>query len=308
MKSPLLKKTIFLFTSILLFNSCCKDDDGASIKQGIASIYIEGDLTNEEVAKQLANELGSTTQNIYVQNTTQLTTINIHSTTNIRYIEFVNNANLVNINISGFKKISELWFKNEGTFIGPNTPKNINCNDIEEVQYLNIILPYASPGHNVSFNKLKKVGPNDFTLLAECNELNFPVLETVKTFNFAVKKSIITFPALKHIEKLEGPAYIEFSQLNFPALEYCKRFNIYPWEWTGGAILNIPSLQYCEYFRYSYGCATSEVTNAILHQFLTVLPVSGKHIQMSGVGASPTGQGMIDKQTLISQGNSVYVP
>jgi len=307
MKSPLLKKTIFLFTSILLFNSCCKDDDGASIKQGIASIYIEGDLTNEEVAKQLANELGSTTQNIYVQNTTQLTTINIHSTTNIRYIEFVNNANLVNINISGFKKISELWFKNEGTFIGPNTPKNINCNDIEEVQYLNIILPYASPGHNVSFNKLKKVGPNDFTLLAECNELKFPVLESVKTFNFAVKKDIITFPALKHIEKLEGPAYIEFSQLNFPALEYCKRFNINPWEFTHGAEVNIPQLEYCEYFKLLYTVNNSNITNTILHEFLTVLPVSGKFISIAGgnPSAPPTGQGIIDKQTLINQGNIV---
>ena len=301
-----ISKIIFLFTTLFLVAACCKDDD--TINQGIASIYIEGNITNEEAATQLAKELGTATQNIYIQNTTQLTTINIHSTTNIRYIEFVNNANLVNINISGFKKISELWFKNEGTFTGPNTPKNINCNDLEEIQYLNIILPYSTPGHNLSFNKLKKVGPNDFTLLAECNELNFPLLETVNTFNFAVKKDIITFPALKHIEKLEGPAYIEFSQLNFPALEYCKRFNFPTWEWTGGAILNIPSLQYCEYFRYSYGCATSEVTNAILHQFLTVLPVSGKHIAMSGVGASPTGQGMIDKQTLISQGNSVYVP
>ena len=298
----------FLLLIILFLVGCTEENYYTTPDNGKESIYIEGNITNEEAATQLANELGTATQNIYVQNTTQLTTINIHSATNIRYIEFVNNANLVNINISGFKKISELWFKNEGTFTGPNNPKNINCNDLEEVQYLNIILPYTSPGHNVNFNKLKKVGPNDFTLLAECNELNFPLLETVNTFNFAVKKDIITFPALKHIEKLEGPAYIEFSQLNFPALEYCKRFNFPTWEWTGGAILNIPSLQYCEYFRYSYGCATSEVTNAILHQFLTVLPVSGKHIAMSGVGASPTGQGMIDKQTLISQGNSVYVP
>lgn len=306
MKSSLLKKTFLLFTAFFLLMGCCKDSDEPVVeKQGIASIYIEGDLTNEAAAKQLANELGSATQNIYVQNTTQLTAINIHSATNIRYIEFVNNANLVTINISGFKKISELWFKNEGTFTGPNNPKNINCNDLEEVQYLNIILPYTPPGHNVSFNKLKKVGPNDFTLLAECNVLNFPLLETVNTFNFAVKKDIITFPALKRIEKLEGPAYIEFSQLNFPALEYCKRFNLPTWEWTGGAVLSIPSLQYCEYFNFSWGCANSEVTNGILHQFLNVLPISGKFISMTGIGASPTGQGIMDKQTLINQGNIV---
>ena len=270
---------------------------------GKVNVYIEGNITNEEVVAQLANELGSATQNIYVQNTTQLTTINIHSTTNIRHIEFLNNKDLVTINISGFKKISELWFKSNTTFPSPTTPRNINCNDIEEALNLDITLPYSTPGHNVSFNKLKKVGPNDFTLLAECNELNFPLLETVNTFNFAVKKNIINLPALKHIETINGPAYIEFSQLNFPALEYCKRFDFPTWEWTGGAVLSIPSLQYCEEFKYIHGCATSEVTNAILHQFLTVLPISGKSVIV--YGAPPTGQGVIDKQSIINQGNSV---
>ncbi|OXA68330.1 hypothetical protein B0A58_15550 [Flavobacterium branchiophilum NBRC 15030 = ATCC 35035] len=304
MKSSLLKKTFLLFTAFFILMGCCKDSDEPVVeKQGIASIYIEGDLTNEAAAKQLANELGSATQNIYVQNTTQLTTINIHSAINIRHIEFVNNKDLVTVKISGFKKISELWFKSNTTVPNPTTPRDINCNDIEEALNLEITLPYSTPGHNVSFNKLKKVGPNDFTLLAECNVLNFPLLETVNTFNFAVKKDIITFPALKHIETINGPSYIEFNQLNFPALQYCKKFDFPIWEWTGGAVLSIPSLQYCEEFKYIYGCATSEVTNAILHQFLTVLPLSGKSIIV--YGAPPTGQGLIDKQIIINQGNSV---
>lgn len=302
-------KTLSFLILITLF-SCTEENYYNCDNQNLGkeSIYIEGNLTNAEAQAQLADELGSATQNIYVQNTTQLTTINIHSTTNIRYIEFINNANLVNINISGFKKISELWLKNEGTFSGPNAPKNINCNDLEEVQYLNIILPYTSPGHNISFNKLKKVGPNDFTLLAECNELNFPALETVNTFNFAVKKDIITFPALKRIEKLEGPAYIEFSQLNFPALEYCKRFNINPWEWNQSAIVTIPQLQYCEYFRFWYAVNDSNVTNTVLNQFTNTLPTSGKFIAIGGGNppSPPTGQGIIDKQNLINNGNSVY--
>lgn len=293
-------KIILLFTTFFLVAACCNDDD---LNQGIASIYIEGNITNEEVVAQLANELGSATQNIYVQNTTQLTTINIHSVTNIRHIEFLNNKDLVNINISGFKKISELWFKSNSTLPYPTTPRNINCNDLEEALNLEITLPYSTPGHNVSFYKLKKVWPNDFSLLAECNELNFPVLETVNTFNFAVKRDVITFPALKHIETINGPAYIEFNQLKFPALQYCKKFNFPTWEWTGGAVLSIPSLQYCEEFKYLNGSANSEVTNNILHQFLTVLPVSGKSLII--YGAPPTGQGIIDKLNIVNQGNSV---
>ena len=59
-----ISKIIFLFTTLFLVAACCKDDD--AINQGIASIYIEGNITNEEVVVQLANELGSATQNIYV--------------------------------------------------------------------------------------------------------------------------------------------------------------------------------------------------------------------------------------------------
>ena len=198
-------KIILLFTTFFLVSACCNEENiyiTPEDTEGRVNVYIEGNLTNAEAQAQLANELGSATQNIYVQNTTQLTAINIHSTTNIRHIEFQNNKDLVTINISGFKKISELWFKSNTTFPSPTTPRNINCNDIEEALNLDITLPYSTPGHNVSFNKLKKVGPNDFTLLAECNELNFPLLETVNTFNFAVKKDIITLPALKHIDSV----------------------------------------------------------------------------------------------------------
>ena len=52
----------------------------------------------------------------------------------------------------------------------------------------------------------------------------------------------------------------------------------------------------------------SAQVNQFLHQFLTVTPSSGKLIdlkQQAGSPAPPTGQGLIDKQTLISTGNSV---
>jgi hypothetical protein len=47
--------------------------------------------------------------------------------------------------------------------------------------------------------------------------------------------------------------------------------------------------------------------NSLLNKFLTVLPVSGKNISLSGQNppAPPTGQGIIDKQTLINSGNFV---
>jgi hypothetical protein len=51
--------------------------------------------------------------------------------------------------------------------------------------------------------------------------------------------------------------------------------------------------------------------NQFLHQFLNILPTAGsnyKNIYLSGSGtnAPPTGQGLLDKQTLIDQGNNVF--
>ena len=49
------------------------------------------------------------------------------------------------------------------------------------------------------------------------------------------------------------------------------------------------------------------MVNSILNKMLTVLPASGKNIRLDGQKpvAPPTGQGIIDKQTLISNGNNV---
>ena len=45
--------------------------------------------------------------------------------------------------------------------------------------------------------------------------------------------------------------------------------------------------------------------NTILNKFLNIQPQSNKFIELSNEVA-PTGQGLIDKQTLINQGNLVY--
>ncbi len=277
---------------------------------GKVNVYIEGDITDSQAQAQLANEIGSNTQAIYVQNTTQLTTINISSSNDIRHIEFYNNQSLVNINISGFKTISELLFKNNNTLPYPISPISFNCNDIENVlSTLDLRMYYTAAGTNLNFNKLRTIGAQGFNLWVKSNQLNFPLLETVKGFSLAVAKDVINFPSLKYIDNIYGPYTIEFSQLNFPVLETCNHFDFAPSEYTTPAEVSIPKLKNCEYFRLISTIGNSNTTNAILHQFLTVLPTSGKFIFTSTftstISSPPTGQGLIDKQTLINQGNIV---
>ena len=67
---------------------------------------------------------------------------------------------------------------------------------------------------------------------------------------------------------------------------------------------NAPVLNYCLNYQ-SRNLLTTSGVNAVLNKFLTIQPSSGKYIDLTQEVA-PTGQGLIDKQTLITQGNQVY--
>ena len=91
---------LFLFITLL---GCTEENNYYTTAEGLGkvNIYIEGNITNEEAQAQLESEIGTQTENIYVQNTSQLTDININISNNIRDIIVKNNPNLKNITIQG---------------------------------------------------------------------------------------------------------------------------------------------------------------------------------------------------------------
>ena len=78
--------------------------------------------------------------------------------------------------------------------------------------------------------------------------------------------------------------------------------------------INFPLLSHCKNISL-FNDINSIRINEILHQFLNIQPTSGKEIQFFiqnhpdnpsfNFNQSPTGQGLIDKQILINQGNTV---
>ena len=104
-------KILSFFLIIILFG--CTDNyyttaDGL----GRVNIYIQGDITDAEAATKLASDIGTQTENIYVQNTTQLTTLNIQGKGEMIgiYIEG-NSIALSNITINGVPKLNTFKFK-----------------------------------------------------------------------------------------------------------------------------------------------------------------------------------------------------
>ena len=340
-----MKKIILLFTTFFLVSACCNDDDKVvTEKQGKVNIYIEGDITNAEAQAKLEAELGTQTENIYVQETTQLTDITINFSKNIRDIVIKDNLELKNITINGNNNtLNDLTIGTQYSYnyypidrkmenitingiielndFNFNThgeqSKNINCNDLISINnYLHLSI--AGLNSILNFNKLKyinkirKVDGEYSYMWGGFQIFNMPELEEVYNIENLPAIETLSFPKLKEINSLQCEFYIFFQNLNLPQLERCK--HMYLRALSSGITvppvsvnptINFPNLNYCETIALRDLQLDTNKINAILHHFLNVTPVSSKNIILDWNNAAPTGQGLIDKQTLINQGNNV---
>jgi hypothetical protein len=138
--------------------------------------------------------------------------------------------------------------------------------------------------------------------------LSFPALTSVYARSgFEIRENptltSISFPVLSKISRMSigGDA---LSTLSFPMLTTIGSLNI------GSpklASIGLPLLTYSQYLALSGGALPSSQINAVLKKMLSVTPATGKNISLNGQTppAPPTGQGIIDKTTLINAGNYV---
>ena len=364
-----LQKILLLTLFITLFS--CTEENYYTTTEGLGkvNVYIEENLTNVEAQAKLLVEIGTQTENIYVQNTTLLTdiVINTANTENLRgiYIDD-NNAQLRNITLQGNNtKISQIIIKNSkqntniliegyteanivqiftygykfdevtGWQTGTTNTTNIVCNDLIKIkQNFNFIASIVD-GNNIAFNDLKIVEANNPTYFwcywrGKFDNISLPKLEemsNLKTSTFGenftnipeyrlgLSINNLTLPELKKMNafSLSGTA-TGINHLNVPKLQILNSFFLKTFT-TGDGIVPLssytysdsrfqfPMLQTCEYFYIDMLGFESTYVNSYLSKFLNVQPVSGKNIRL--YGDAPSGQGIIDKQTLIDNGNDV---
>lgn len=137
--------------------------------------------------------------------------------------------------------------------------------------------------------------------------LSFPALTSVYARSgFEIRENpaltSISFPVLSKIGRMSIGA--DVSTLSFPMLTTVGSLNI------GSpklASIGLPVLTYSQYLTLSGGALPSSQINAVLKKMLSVTPATGKNIYLNGQTppAPPTGQGIIDKTTLINAGNEV---
>jgi hypothetical protein len=200
---------------------------------GKTSIVLTGNITNSEAVAKINTELGYNTENIYIQNTSQLTTITINSTNNFVNIFITNNTSLLNVTLNGISTIvDELYVSNNAALTS------------------------------------------------------------------------ISMMQLNYLKELDVSNNVALTSISLPQLTIIEGLSI-----AGSALtsISLPQLTTSIYIYLCSNALNSNTINSLLNKFLTVLPASGKSISLNGQNptAPPTGQGLIDKQTLINTGNYV---
>jgi hypothetical protein len=199
---------------------------------------------------------------------------------------------------------------------GPNTPNKqftIKCNDLKYVNKNNVYDIEATGGsiggHFATFSMtgLKDMSNARLGISPIGNQVTLPALEKVYELNCLASNdynknlNIINLPVLTTIDNIICSGFLY--TINLPVLSIGKGISIGNYTSNHTINFNAPVLNYCLGYTSNNNHNSSGV-NAILNKFLTIQPLSGKYIDLYYEPA-PTGQGIVDKQALINQGNNV---
>jgi uncharacterized protein YfkK (UPF0435 family) len=256
---------------------------GSSQNKGKTSIIIMGNVTDEQAAAQIAAEFGPYTENVYIQNTTQLTAVDLSMFTNLVNLSISNNTNLSATNLNSLTSIYQyVAISNNNALTNLSFPKLTTTPHSNDFSITNnpAITSISFPAliNSTAYLNIQNNGA--------LTSLSLPVLTTAYMLDIEHNSLITTinFPSLTQITST--------IQINF-----CAKLTS----------IGIPSLQSGNSFRIYNNALPSSQINMILNKMLTVTPTSGKYIGLTGQNppAPPTGQGITDKATLISNGNDV---
>ncbi|KUJ60919.1 hypothetical protein AR687_16070 [Flavobacteriaceae bacterium CRH] len=152
---------------------------GSSQSKGKTSIIITGDITDQQAAAQIEEELGPYTENIYVTGTTNLTTLDLSAVKKVIDLSINDNLKLVTIKLNGLTEIyNDLSISNNEKLI------------------------------SILFPVLKTINGYDADIMnnSSLTSISFPVLTKSKELSFRLnpRLSSIDLPSLSFVHNAEG--------------------------------------------------------------------------------------------------------
>jgi hypothetical protein len=243
---------------------------GSTQSQGKTSIYLTGNITNAQAAAKIAAEFGPYTENIYIKNTTQLTSVDLSALTTISKIEIDNNSNLTNVNLNNLVTIEdEFSLYQSAAITSLSFPSLLNCSSIQinSITISSLNLPLLSSINNFFLGSSIYGGTNN-----TMTSLNFPSVQSIGGYlNLSGLDLLtsLTFPMLNTVSGSislygtysgMGTNYLtNLTTISFPALTSCTDFycnslqgsntsgpgSIYIGSYTENTSINLSSLNTC---------------------------------------------------------------
>jgi hypothetical protein len=343
---------------------------GRSTNLGKTTIFLTDDVTDAEAAAQIEEEAGSNTENIIIEGTTSLTTIDLSKLKSLLTINITGNQNLTSINFDNLKKIYKdvridsnplltslsfpvlekstsgtfsISFNNSLTNIGFPNLTNLLTANIENNTNLSSLnfnsLVKGNSGIRIQNNNLTTIAfPSLINLSLSITDthltsIDLPLL-TTGAINFNCPLTMLNAPMISNCD-----IYISNSQLtslNFPTLLSSGVVELLnnnlltevslPNLTNSEGYINISFNQllssiaiplinvinpsnsiFSFYFNAKNNALQSSQINYLLNKLTSVNSNPGKTIDLSNQSpqAPPTGQGLIDKQTLLTNGFNV---
>lgn len=307
----------------------------ASAKNGGKTyLILSGDITDSEAIIKIAEEAGPNTQFVMIQNTTNLTTVDLSSISELVDLTITKNNNLSSVNLSSlinvYSNVSVTFNQNLSTislgslsqasksFLFTDNPiistlnlsslviannglliercNNLNNLDLSYFEKTNNLTINSTAISTLNFASLYEIGDNNggtinITNNSNLTNINFPVF-TSMVFSFSANINILNNSSLSSLDFPVLNAEIMQCVFENNALTTISHPNLKPM--SGYSILNnnLPSTE----------------INSLLNYFVNFTPSLlgvGFQLQNQNPLAPPTGQGITDKNTLISNGNTV---
>jgi hypothetical protein len=256
---------------------------------GKTHLILSGDITDAQAALKIQNEVGTNTQFVLIKNTTNLTTVDLSSITDLVELKLFNNAALSNVNISNLTAVYEKMEIKLNTSLGNilftsmlQWPDNIW---IEENSVLgSLSLPNYSEARGL------QILNNPFLTSIDLSSLT-DILSFGIGFGIGSNSSLTTLltPNLTNIYSTGVSIY--YNAL-LSSIDLSSVFDITATD--------------CN---FSFNQLTSANVNLILDRLVnSATPIqSGSWLTLNGQtpAAPPTGQGVTDAATLTGMGASL---
>lgn len=300
-------------------------------RRGRYSIILTGNITNSEAQAKIANECGTDTRQIKILGCTQLTAIEITGLTEGSDILIRDNPLLQMVSLPKLETTNKFLVYNCPILTTLNLPALQVVGDDQSIAIdimncaftsldfpsLKMIVGNFRISRNPSLKTISLAklnyqngwGDLNFELNDELTSILLNSLTTANAININLlpRLAAISFPSLNKVNTLtiQGNTLLGAIQLpvltNFSeslAIRSCSNLTS----------LSAPSLQtFGSYIDFNDNKLPSGNINAILNKLVAITPfLTGKTISLvQAIPAPPTGQGVIDRATLISRGNTV---